>query len=186
MRRKSIRSLLDAREDGFAPRRCDWPGCRCEGLYRAPLSRRQIDRHRWLCLDHVRLHNAAWNYYAGMNEAEVEADVRFDSVWQRPSWRLGTSRNPRFAFVGEIRDAFGLLGGDDASIAERVATPEEKALRVLDLDPPLTKARVKARYKELVKRYHPDANPGEQSSEEMFKRVHQAYRTIMDSLTVAR
>ncbi len=48
--------------------------------------------------------------------------------------------------------------------------------------PPLTTGAVKARYKELVKRHHPDANGGDKASEEKFKQVNQAYETIMGSL----
>jgi DnaJ-class molecular chaperone len=41
---------------------------------------------------------------------------------------------------------------------------------------------VKARYKELVKRHHPDANGGDKSAEERFKTVSEAYRTLMSTL----
>ena len=41
---------------------------------------------------------------------------------------------------------------------------------------------VKARYKELVKRHHPDANGGDKASEEKFKQINQAYETIMGKL----
>ena len=36
----------------------------------------------------------------------------------------------------------------------------------------------KARYKELVKRHHPDANGGDRASEERFRDVIQAYRML--------
>jgi len=53
---------------------------------------------------------------------------------------------------------------------------------LLDLHPPLTTDAVKARYKELVKRHHPDANGGDKASEEKFKQINQAYETIMGNL----
>lgn len=53
---------------------------------------------------------------------------------------------------------------------------------VLALTPPLTQARLKARYKELVKRHHPDANGGDKEAEERFKRINQAYNTLKSSL----
>jgi curved DNA-binding protein CbpA len=55
-------------------------------------------------------------------------------------------------------------------------------MKVLELDPPLTAVAVKARYKELVKRHHPDANGGDQASEEKIKLINEAYATIMNSL----
>ncbi len=38
------------------------------------------------------------------------------------------------------------------------------------------------RYKELVKLHHPDANGGDKASEERFKQISEAYRTVMNSL----
>ena len=52
----------------------------------------------------------------------------------------------------------------------------------MDLDPPVTVEIVKARYKKLVKRHHPDANGGDKAAEEKFKQISEAYRTIMRSL----
>ena len=170
-----------ARED--APRSCDWPGCAGTGLYRAPLSRDDLSRYHWFCLGHVREYNAAWNYYAGMSDAEVEADVRKDTVWRRPSWRLGSRGGHDTFDPSAARDPFGLFGGSGHDRGDRgCPTPRERAMIVLDLRPPLTTASVKARYKKLVKRHHPDANGGDKASEEKFKQIHQAYQTIMDSL----
>jgi DnaJ-class molecular chaperone len=56
-------------------------------------------------------------------------------------------------------------------------------LQILDLQPPLTTEIVRARYKELVKRHHPDTNDGDKASEEKFKQISQAYQTIMTHLS---
>jgi curved DNA-binding protein CbpA len=37
---------------------------------------------------------------------------------------------------------------------------------------------IKARYKELVKRFHPDANGGDKGAEEQLKLINQAYSTL--------
>ena len=58
-----------------------------------------------------------------------------------------------------------------------------KALSVLDLDPPPTLERIKARYKELVKRHHPDANGGDMRSEERIKAINQAYAILIENLS---
>lgn len=167
---------------GPAVRCCDWGGCALEGLYRAPRSRTRLQDYWWFCLDHVRAYNTAWNYYAGMTEAEVEADVRRDTVWQRPTWPLGPGRggfNHRFQWQGE---GFGEPPDPPKSTPPRAMSPTERALVTLDLTPPVTVAIVKARYKLLVKRYHPDANGGDKASEERFKIISEAYRMVMSSL----
>lgn len=168
---------------------CEWPGCAAEGEFRAPKSRDQMDQHRWFCLDHIRLYNEAWNFYEGMSEDEIEAEIRRDTIGRRPTWPFGArAARARFRFAGS-GDPFGLFEGEPGAAAEDDArrqwaagSPEDEALVLLDLKPPVTVDAVKARYKQLVKRHHPDLNGGDKASEEMFKRINQAYHTIMQSL----
>jgi len=40
---------------------------------------------------------------------------------------------------------------------------------------------IKMRYKQLVKRFHPDANGGDKRAEERFKLINEAYRSLMSS-----
>ena len=58
----------------------------------------------------------------------------------------------------------------------------DEALDVLGLAVPVTADDVKARYIELVKRMHPDANGGDQAAEERLKSVNQAYATLKNSV----
>jgi hypothetical protein len=163
---------------------CDQPGCAEEAQFRAPRSRNQLGptaAYFWFCLAHVRAYNAAWNYYAGMSETEIEADLRQDTVWQRPTWPLGW----RTAFT-RIRDPLDLFGhedghpgpGADRQTRKRVLSDEEKALIVFDLDAPFNLIELKRRYKILVKQHHPDANGGDKSAEERLKVITQAYALL--------
>src|SRR5205814_2106987 len=106
MRRLSLDPTLDGEAD-TPPRLCDHPGCIAGGDFRAPKSRLDLHDYYWFCLEHVRAYNSAWNYYAGMSDAEIEAEVRHDTVWQRPSWRLGDRHGP--GYVNRIRDYFGVF-----------------------------------------------------------------------------
>jgi hypothetical protein len=182
--RYSGRGRLSKGETPAVSRGCDWPGCSEAGEFRAPRSPRELRTYVWFCLTHVRQYNASWNYYAGMADEEVEADIRRDTVWQRPTWRLG-QQGGRFAQGFRVTDGFGYFNEDaehERPEATPHRTPEAEALIVLDLAAPVTQAMVKARYKELVKQHHPDANGGDKASEEKFKEISQAYRTIMASL----
>jgi DnaJ domain len=167
---------------GANERLCEWGGCDQHGLYRAPRSRTQLTLYWWFCLHHVRAYNAAWNYYAGMTDLEVEADVRRDTVWQRPSWPLGVAMRFHAWQARGPSDGFGMFGEDEPARPRAPETAEEKALMLLDLQPPVTIAILKARYKELVKQHHPDANGGDKGAEERFKQISEAYRTVMNSL----
>jgi len=47
---------------------------------------------------------------------------------------------------------------------------------------PVTLHEVKARYKELVKRHHPDTNGGDKEAEERLKLINQAYTTLKNTM----
>jgi hypothetical protein len=162
---------------------CEWPGCPADGAYPAPRCRERLRDYRWFCLNHIRAYNAAWNYYSGMTESEVEADIRHDTVWNRPSWRLGSDPAPGVLGRDRIADPFGFFAGEAAGEPVRAVSEIDRALVVLDLRPPVTVAIVKARYKQLVKIHHPDANGGDKTAEERFKQISEAYRTVVRCLT---
>jgi hypothetical protein len=190
MRRVAIDPIMVA--EAVPPARlCDHPGCAGGGEFRAPRSRLELDSYFWFCLDHVRAYNAAWNYYAGMNEHEIEDEIRRDTVWQRPSWKLGQRHGP--AYEHRVRDPFDLYShkhrrpgagqrnGRAHDASSRVASAREQALAVFDLDPPFTQSSLKARYKVLVKMHHPDAHGGDKEAEEKLKIINQAYTTLKAS-----
>ena len=60
----------------------------------------------------------------------------------------------------------------------RPRTPESDALAVLELDLPTDFTQIRARYRELVKIHHPDANGGAPAAEEKIKQINQAYQTL--------
>jgi hypothetical protein len=190
MRRPVIDPVLTA-EPEPPTRLCDHPGCDSGGDFRAPRSRLELDNYFWFCLDHVRAYNAAWNYYAGMNEREIEAEIRRDTVWQRPTWKLGMRHGP--AYEARMRDPFGFYSDKTESkrgserrhprsdAEGRAASAREQALAVFDLDPPFTQVNLKAKYKVLVKLHHPDAHGGDKAAEEKLKIINQAYTTLKAS-----
>ncbi len=160
------------------PRVCDHPDCSEVGEFRAPRSRDSLREYYWFCLEHVRSYNASWDFYRGMGPAEIERHRRSDIVGGRPSWPLG-ARGPRPYALGsdELRDALRrfFVYNEEEPRPRRPPTPEEEALAVLNLEAGATTAEIKTRYKELVKRHHPDANGGDKAAEDKLKIINQAY-----------
>ncbi len=165
---------------------CDHPGCEEVGEFRAPRSRGDLENFYWFCRPHAREYNASWNYCAGMDEGAIEAEVRMDTVWRRPTWPLGArAAGPR------MRDPLGLFAAGEAEDPARARaaqaqlqamTAEERtALAVLGLEAPATLAEVKLRYKLLAKTLHPDANGGDKRAEDRLKSVNHAYTTLRHS-----
>ena len=168
-----------------AARACDHPGCTHVGEYRAPRSRDKLDDYYWFCLDHVRAYNASWDFYKGMNQEQIEDEIRRSTTWQRPTWPLGAKTgNKRFAF--SMHDPLGVFEEEAEEMRKartRPPSPEEEALSVLGLTEMPSVATLKACYKKLVKKHHPDANGGDKEAEETFKLISQAYKTLLDRLT---
>ena len=51
---------------------------------------------------------------------------------------------------------------------------------VLGVKPTASESEIRAAYRKLAKRYHPDLNPGNKESEERFKEVAGAYDLLSD------
>ena len=98
MRRRAPRFDPFALNEAPRVRHCDHPGCVAAGEFRAPKSRSTLDEFFWFCTDHVRDYNKSWNYCAGMSAAEIEAEIRRDTVWRRPTWPLGGGTAARWRF----------------------------------------------------------------------------------------
>jgi hypothetical protein len=166
------------------------PGCEAMGEYRAPKSPRNLKDYWWFCLDHVRAYNSTWDYYKGMSPAQIEAQLRADTSWQRPSWPLGRLGTTAAWDEELVRDPLHLLaagrvrrGQADTS---RQTPPElREPLATLGLSWPTTLDAVKTRYKELAKRHHPDANGGDRAAEERLKTINLAYAAVRSRLVPA-
>jgi hypothetical protein len=157
------------------------------GEFRAPRDRSRLRDYYHFCLEHVRAYNQAWDYYKGMSASEIENNLRDDSGWQRPTWPLGrlgnTKLNPEI-----FRDPLGLFGQAPPTPRKsaKEAPPELRAaLDLLGLGWPLEETTLRARYKELAKRYHPDSNGGDRSFEDKMKDINRAYSLLRKRLATA-
>lgn len=179
--------------DPAAPGRgCDVPGCPHDGAYRAPKSRESLREYFWFCLDHVRAYNAAWDFYKGMSPGQIEAHMRDDTGWQRPTWPLGRLGGgmPEEDFIHDRLDILGAAGmrqgknGQNAT-SNRPPADLRQPLDTLGLSWPVSLEEVKSRYKELAKCHHPDANGGDRAAEERFKTINMAYVQVRSHLSPA-
>lgn len=171
---------------------CDVPGCGAAGEYRAPKSRTHLREYWWFCLEHVRTYNAGWDYYRGMNPAQIEAELRRDTAWQRPSWPLGRLGGMAGGYAdweqAMLHDPLHILAAGRVRRNGTGANPQQaptelrEPLETLGLSWPLTLDALRARYKELAKAHHPDANAGDRAAEERFKVINLAYAALRSRL----
>jgi hypothetical protein len=161
-------------------RACDCAGCSGSGEYRAPKSRDKLNEYFWFCLDHVRVYNLNWDYYAGMSEAAIEEHVREDYCWQRETWPMGSGKQREDSLKEKTREFFSDEAPEPRVNPMRNFIPAAviAALAVLELKPPIEFPRIKAHYKILVKRHHPDANGGSKDAEAKLKDINLAFTTL--------
>ena len=171
---------------------CDHPICRDPGEHRAPKSPTDLNDYYWFCFPHVSEYNKAWNYYKGLTEDEIEREIERDILGRRPTWPLGMrvgSMAGRFGVIDdEVAELGGLFGNNGAqrgrSHTDRrgPGTAEHRALQTLQLTGAADMKDVKARYKALAKKYHPDANDGDEAAENRLKAINEAYTVLKKSL----
>jgi hypothetical protein len=174
---------------------CDWPNCAQSATHRAPKGRNR-EREYWrFCLDHVREYNQSYNFFAGMSDDAVARFQKDALTGHLPTWRIGMvggkgrskgkAGRPFVEGVGSD-DPFDIMrefGGPRAGAAQAraeaerrtVRNAERKALHALGLEDGAAGADIKARFKELVKRHHPDANGGDRTSEDKLREIIEAY-----------
>ncbi|WP_274427284.1 J domain-containing protein [Chelativorans sp. YIM 93263] len=179
--------------DVHAPR-CQWDGCEEPGHHRAPVGREREGEYFCFCFEHVRHYNKNYNYFSGLKDTEIARFQKEAMTGHRPTWKVGSAnsgqaaadfapfRSGHAAYFRRIGDPFNLFGGEQAEPqapkAKRLRPLEAKALETLGLDENATGDHIRARYKALVKRHHPDANGGDRGSEERLRDVIKAYRLL--------
>lgn len=175
-------------------RNCDVPDCPERGDFKAPKSRDALKDYYWFCLDHVREYNQSWDFFKGMSQTEIEGALKKAVVGDRPTWRsteagkrredaMRKSAYERFTSEDIFFDFGGGLGEDEGDKSARINVgsiphPAIEALATMGLQPPVEWKDVKARYKTLAKRYHPDVNGTDKHAEEQLKRVNLAYSIL--------
>jgi len=137
------------------------------------------------CLDHVRQFNASYNYFDGWSNADVEAFQKDAVTGHRPTWKTGSDGERASGHKGGFGRAFEdphafLTGrlGRAGTPARKLKPLERKSLEALGLAEGSDRAEIKARFKELVKRHHPDANGGDNRSENKLREIIQAYNYL--------
>ncbi len=187
-----IKSSSEEPQEAKGPA-CEHPGCKAAGEYRAPKGRDREGQYWRFCLQHVREYNASYNYFSGMSDSAVAAYQKDAIIGHRPTWAMGVNTSGEET-KGETRDwayvdPLGILKGEDFTRARARRAPAEpkrprytgavrRALDILGLDETADGPAIKAQYKSLVKRFHPDANGGDRSFEERLRDIIKAHDTL--------
>ena len=178
---------------------CEWPGCNRPAAYRAPLARVEAEKaraggrrqHHLFCLDHVRIYNRSYDYFAGMNNQQIDDFRKASLTGLRPTWAMGRQAGTRHVPGEWLRRRVQELlqrwqqDGKPAAASAASAPPRGAGRRPASLLPADREAlkalgfvvngtipaggEIKARYKSLVKRFHPDAQGAARSGDRLIR-----------------
>jgi len=167
-------------------RLCEAKGCVGPGNCRVSKSPQNLNEYFWYCAAHARAHNENWDFFKGMGDDDI-MKFRLDAITgHRPTWQLGKraakartgtrAQNP-------LHDSHALFAEDGEEATVRRPERQLTRLQIMAMDTMqlahnATLIEIKARYKELVKRFHPDANGGDRGAEERLKQVIKAYGVL--------
>jgi hypothetical protein len=164
---------------------CEHDGCDLAGEHPAPM--RFGDGKHWFCKQHAGEYNRSFNFFETMTEEQMKAFQENARYGFSPTWKMGSGPmgNAKAAKSGDPRTWRGADFFGDAEAA-RAARREnrgatgvaKRALAELDLGASAKPGEIRARYAEYVRRFHPDSNKGDRSSEEKLARVIRAGKTL--------
>ena len=167
--------------------RCEHSGCARPGEHRAPMGRDREGQYFCFCIEHVREYNAKYNYFNGMTDDAMAKYHKAALTGHRPTWTMGMNRaagtyredgvDPAYAF----RDLTGRARRGRALREPAQPRYNKAAMQALDrlgLDDSADAPAIKTRYKDMVKRLHPDANGGDRSSEDKLREIIRAYKYL--------
>ncbi|MEL6828576.1 MAG: J domain-containing protein [Pseudomonadota bacterium] len=164
---------------------CEHDSCDLAGEHPAP--KRFGDGKHWFCKRHAAEYNRAFNFFDTMTDEQLkafneQARYGFSPTWKMGSGPMGGSKSGK---ASDPRTWKGASFFEDATQAREARRAQrgatgvaKKALAELDLKPTAKPAEIRARYAEYVRRFHPDSNSGDRSSEEKLARVIRAGKTL--------
>ena len=165
-----------------AERSCSNPDCNELGIYPAPKSRENLREYLYFCIDCVKDFNKSWNYFAGLNEEELEVEIRKSVTWDRPSWKFGTK-----LYNHDYKKTFNFFDEKKKSRENHLIDKKlENCFKILGLEVDSNLKQVKSKYKVLAKKWHPDLQITKMSKKnykDKFIAISNAYKTILKSFT---
>ena len=123
-----------------------------------------------------------------MSVDNIEAALREDVIWNRPSWPLHGKPNIILDKITSFFKNHDNLFNDDKNYKNfsknkffhtDLTQDEQKSLKILKINVPIDVEKIKKAYKKLVKIYHPDVNKDVEKAEKNFKEINQAYKILL-------
>lgn len=150
--------IYGSNSDAVTVRMCNYDGCDEKGDFPAPKSPDHPDKW-YFCQKHVTEYNKNWNYFSGLNKQEA-----FKRAQDEARHSAGYSTSSAY------ESGYDTYGSDER---------RSDAFRLLELEEDASSIQIKAAYRRMAKRYHPDTNQGDKDAEIKFQQVLAAYNVLV-------
>ena len=155
---------------------CDWKNCKEVGIYKAPVEKDNSKKYRLLCLEHIKVFNKSWNYFE---------NIKSDLTWHKSTKKFGSSENFfNILWNNALEDKLNIFNSSNYKDFKKtkISQTDRDALQVMDLNDDVKWEKIHAKFKELVKKFHPDKNQGNKKFEEKLKKITLAYSQLKKTL----
>ena len=163
---------------------CDWEGCKEKGEFKAPSKNEDV--FLWFCEEHVKIYNQKWDFFDGMSQTEIENFMYDDLTFHKKTQKFG-NRDVFFQklWSNAIEDEllfFNKFKNSAEYKGKKYSHTQIIALKKMELNSDVNWDEIRAQFKKLVKKYHPDINAGNKKFEEKLKEITLAYAFLDNSI----
>ena len=171
----------------YSIKKCDEKGCKEEGNFIAPKSPNSSEKY-FFCLKHIKLYNKRWNFFAGKSQAEIYNFQKNDFFEGKPTFPFSDGMRSKIKFeFNYFADKEKLKFSEKRKKFEKVDklifnAEVESSLRLMKLNENFNENDLKKKYKELVKKFHPDVKNNIKNKEKIIKKINNAYKLLFNFL----
>ena len=160
---------------------CDWNNCKKVGNYKAPIEKDNSKKFKLLCLEHIKIFNKKWNYFANMTNEEIEYFIKSDLTWHKPTKSFNSSENFfNILWNNALEDKLNIFKSSNFKNfkKDKLTSTDRDALDIMGLKYEAKWEEIQKKFKSLVKKYHPDKNLGSKKFEDKLKKITLAYSKL--------
>ena len=120
-----------------------------------------------------------------MNEQEIEFFIKSDLTWHKTTKKFGSSDNFfNILWNNALEDKLNIFSSSNFKDFKKtkISQTDKDALVVMELNADVKWEKIQSKFKELVKKYHPDKNQGNKVFEDKLKKITLAYSQLKKTL----
>ena len=155
---------------------CEQSNCNKPGVYKAPKSTSSTEQYNF-CLEHVRIYNKRWNFFAGKSQKEIYDYQKNELYQNKPTSPMSEQIHSKikFDYSYVFEEKFEKFQNREKKCKEN---DFDEALKLFNLQLPFTVSQLKKKYNILVKKNHPDIHGGDIKKESLLKKINIYYKNL--------